>query len=267
MNELQRQGYLQAMGVDVIVPRFILPAAKASLRCVLPDVVIAIAPSPEVPLSPAHLLEPSVKPIAAPVPAQKSPALEKNTFADIITDQSVTEGVRSPVRITSEKAPQFQLLFACCAGLGSGASSDASAQDLVFVVRSHSGLLSRDQQRLLHEIAFSMADVRGASGLQWQYESFRWPLQKDKKLEQGEDAARQTLQGYMHRFDGRKIVVMGKLAAHYLLPTSTAAEALGKDGGLYFPDDLDELLSRPALKRQLWQQLQLLAQGLRKKHH
>lgn len=262
MNELQRQGFLQAMGVDILVPRFILPAAKASLRCVLPET--AIAPLPEASVSPAHLLEPSAEPISAP--AQKSPALEKNTFADIISDQPVPGGVRSPVRVTSEKAPQFQLLFACCAGISSGPGSDLGTQNLVFVVRSHSGLLSRDQQRLLHEIAFSMSDALGASELQWQYESFRWPLQKGKQLEQGEDAARQTLQGYMHRFDGRTVVVMGKLAAHYLL-SAPAADASGTDGRLYFPHDLDELLSHPALKRPLWQQLQLLAKHLRKKHH
>lgn len=284
MNELQRQSYLQTMGVDIIVPRFILPAAKMTERCELPQVEEVLPAASAANLAQTNGLSLSSEPalgsvqaivpelasglvkelkpeLAAQMPGQsqhKSPA-EKNAFTPTITDDSIIEDVRTPTRVTSEKAPQFQLLFAYY------------GSELVFALPSPSGQLSVDQQRLLYDIAFSMTITPSVQGGQWRYELFRWPLQKGKQLEQGEDAARQTLQGFVQRFAGSTLIIMGQLAGHFLCPDSTAGSddsvALKKPNQLYFPHDLNELMTRPALKKPLWQQLQLLQLQMRKSHH
>lgn len=50
MNELQRTEYLEQMGIEVFVPRFVLPAAKASVLALLP-VAEKIATAEEAPVN------------------------------------------------------------------------------------------------------------------------------------------------------------------------------------------------------------------------
>lgn len=258
VNELQRQSYLQTMGVDIFVPRFILPAAKMTERCELPQV--ESAPVPEHIQGQQRQQEQTQQTQGqAPNRPQDKPPVENHTFVPVFADDSVQENVTIPARVTSEKAPQFQLLFACY------------ASELVFVLPSPSGQLSVDQQRLLYDIAFSVTGSATAQGGQWRYELFRWPLQKGKQLEQGEDAARQTLQGFVHRFAGSTMIMMGQLSGRFLCSDKTLeindAGGREKSAQLYFPHDLNEIMARPALKKQLWQQLQMLQLQISKSHH
>ncbi len=88
MNERQRMHYLDALGIDAFVPRFVLPVAKTSVPCALPAVaeperesVFIDEPSPAV-VSPVaggqerRLLDDIVQATQIPAPSKEDDAQE-----------------------------------------------------------------------------------------------------------------------------------------------------------------------------------------------
>lgn len=113
MNERQRMHYLDAMGIDAFVPRFVLPAAKASEQCVLPAVsgeeesriiVEQSFQSPvEGPVVPVHKGKGGERRLLDDiVQATRAPAPDKAERLDEPTAQSlpVSEQQQAPVRFS-----------------------------------------------------------------------------------------------------------------------------------------------------------------------
>ena len=272
MNELQRQSYLEVMGVDILVPRFVLPGAKPTVACDLPELIM---PAPHLPEAPAFNDENSVsradqqsakadrETVQTPDKTGRSAsAVGESIFQSAEYDQSAGVDTRIPDRLTSDKVPRFQLLVSY------------SGKGVVLVVANPAEKLPSAQQKLLNSIVFAID-----GGSSWKHESFRWPLHRDKRLEQGAAAARQTLQGFINaRFFNPAaggLVVFGRAAAHFIAPegipedspeanplenTRTAGQVPITEivKPVIITYSLEQYLSRPLLKRQLWQQLESL---------
>jgi hypothetical protein len=272
MNELQRQSYLEVMGVDILVPRFVLPGAKPTVACELPELILptphlsqALAYNEESNVPPPDQLSAKASRATVQVPdkaGQIAGAVGKSIFQVGENDQSAGVDTRIPDRLTSDKVPRFQLLVSY------------SGKGVVLVVANPVEKLPSAQQKLLNSIVFAID-----GGSSWKHESFRWPLHRDKRLEQGAAAARQTLQGFINaRFFNPAaggLVVFGRAAAHFIVPegipedspeasplenTLTAGQVpiteIAKPVIITY--SLEQYLSRPLLKRQLWQQLESL---------
>lgn len=81
MNELQRQRYLTAMGIDSFVPRLILPWAPPSVPCQLPQAPVAAA---QVPAAPASVA-------AADVAAARKPTAGPEAVGQVLRDMGISK--------------------------------------------------------------------------------------------------------------------------------------------------------------------------------
>jgi hypothetical protein len=93
MNELQRQRYLSALGIDTFVPRLVLPWAQPSQPCELPQ-----APPPA-DTGPAVMEAVRQEPAPAPVATVATPASGARAVNQVLRDMGAS--IAAPVR----KAP------------------------------------------------------------------------------------------------------------------------------------------------------------------
>lgn len=107
--------------------------------------------------------------------------------------------------------------------------------------------------------------------LRIQEESFRWPFAEAMLMDAGAEAARQSLRAYVDEQAGdkpfRALLVLGEQLAPFVLPSGGIEEAepgrLLRLDGIPWPvllsRSLDEMLSLPPLKRQVWRDLAALS--------
>ncbi len=244
MNELQRQAYMEAMGVDCYVPRLHLPAAMPSVLCEIPELA-------EVPVANT---EPSVAPIAKGKngsAAAMQALLGEDEPNKAQAQQSVEAVTEQLVQTTSATSiPHFAL-------------SIVRGSNILIVDDGLPGHINpAEYLQLLHNIVFAL----GAGKQQLAIDSFVWPMVKNSQIDQSETAARQTLDAFLSKqveqYKAHYIIVMGETAATYITSEALATATLHTHPQWQLPlictNSASPMLDDPSLKRAVWNDLQPL---------
>lgn len=249
ISEQQRRVYLQAMGIEVLLPRLQLPGAKLS-ELGEPDPVAEVPAS--VPAAPAR---PSQDAAAAT-------ATVKDLLGELETRSKPAavpvSGVSAPRRAAETQAtPRFSL------------SVIRAGRFVLIDEGMHRGVDPALYQSLLKNVLFAV----GGGPLEPVVDAFIWPLSKLRggRVDHSESAAREVLQAYIGKqaqlSSAQYLVVMGGTAARY------AHCPAGADNTLVYDDKLALnilqtssallALADPGAKALLWRQLQPLVNALR----
>jgi hypothetical protein len=241
LNELQRQAYLGAMGVEVYYPRLQLMGAKPSLQCEMP-VLAEAAP-------------PGVKPAQDGTGRVERLASVSELLDIAVKNDSGVEPKATSAKTQPEETPSFNLSVSVIQG------------SLLVVDDCDPGQLhSRDYQVLLQNIVNALGLGQQAINSQ----SFQWPEAMKGHNDQSPAAAGQALQAYLARQlelgETRYLLIMGGAARRFAVNTELADGVLAPHGDQAVQQLLTlsacRMLSEPELKRDLWQQLQPLYQAI-----
>jgi hypothetical protein len=290
MNELQRQAYMQAMGVDCYMLRLTLPGAKASVLCEMPALVentvsaIASTIAPTVAPAIASTIAPATVPTAADI-AQESPGsshpsqsvakrssgsaaamqalfgdtpsnIDKRSRLSPKTERSESDR-KNNVQSKIQEIPNFALTLV------------RGASILIIDDGLPAHIASADYTLLIRNILFALGETAGQLSL----DPFIWPMVKNSSIDQSEPAARQTLEAFLAKqvsqLNKAFIIAMGDNATHYLCGEKIA------QGGLVTHSQIPariictqsavNSLDAPSLKRQIWHELQPLFSELKNK--
>ncbi len=289
MNEIQRQQYLEAMGIETYMPRWILPSAAAAQPCapVLPQAELAqqVSASPAaISISapadaetwqtenqvPAATATETVEAENVKAPAKSAPidvlaSIESSAEPDKKTSSASAKSILADLDVAKRPDPHFAL-------------SLWRVSDDVMVVDSRHSELALPTEPLLRNI---LAALGFAQRPLPKAEVLRWPMFENSYEPQGQEVARETLQamleGMLETLPGKYLLLMGGEACHYLLGSEQLGEgfdpqvSLDKHLGQSFAlealsmtaivvPSLSELLQQPLLKRGAWRALQPLRQ-------
>ena len=288
MNEIQRQQYLEAMGIDTYMPRWILPSAAVPLSCapVLPRSEQGLQASE--PAAQPRVQSPDVPQVAAPAPAANVVATEVVDSATQAPAKSAPIDVLASIESPSEPAKKSAPVSAKSILENLDAETKRPdprfalslwrVNDDVMVVDSRHAELALPTEPLLRNI---LAALGFASQPLPKAEVLRWPMFENSYEPQGQEIARETLQampeGMLEARPGKYLLLMGSEACHYLLGSEQLGEgfdpqvSLDKHLGQSFALDalsataivvpsLSDLLQQPLLKRGAWRAIQPLRQ-------
>ena len=264
MNELQRQAYMEAMGVDCYIPRLQLPGALPSQLCDLP-----------LPGSAAELIEQQAvtAPAGTGIAGQANAApqavgygraaamqalLDEKPAAPASKVADVTQELVSAAKVTRQQVPQFSL-------------SITRGNNVLLIDEGLPGDINpAEYLQLLQNIVFAV----GAGKQQLFIDAFVWPMVRNShsQIDQSETAARQTLEAFIAKqidqLSTRYILVMGDTAAQYLtqqtLPIGEFVQHPQLTAQLLRTRSAYPLLSDASRKREVWQDLQPLYRVLKK---
>lgn len=231
MLEPHRSRYLRALGVDVYVPRQLLPGAAIAEPVAWELEVEAVVLSP---LKDSLVDAPASGVVVTPSARLSLPDLE-------IAAKSVAKSLpQTPVIETSKiDLPRFSLMVARC--------------DIGIVVIDEGPRAEQRREeyiRLLGSLMFALY----RRPVMIEADQFVWPMVKNPVVDQGEQAARDTLGAYLQRqcslVNGRTIVALGGGAAQWLNSDPDFHVVPGVS--------LWRCLADGSVKRTLWQQLQSL---------
>lgn len=256
MNEIQRQQYLEALGVDSYMPRWILPVAPAPVSCA--PVLPVTGPSGNQQAAPA------VSPVAQSgqiEAAAGSVAAVRETMAGnnetVSNDHAVEEVRATPSALAADTLSGIadvvksssvtpRPLSEISAGQSSRAQSSPAqptttdidprfslslwrASDDLIVVDSRHAELALPTEPLLANILLALGLPRQSLS---KAEVLRWPMVDHRLAPKGEAAARETvlamLEGKLEAQPARYVLLMGAEACHFVLPS----ELLPESGGL-----------------------------------
>ncbi|BFM15227.1 hypothetical protein R50073_14100 [Maricurvus nonylphenolicus] len=283
MNELQRQQYLDALGVDTYMPRWVLPHAPEPVACdvsFIPSelegsegggegISAAVASQPAVNDSAATPVARPASTGAAPQgqassssvlavlsgetpTADKVPAVE--TVAEVKDTSVPTATEQAKPQAASEPVPAFAL------------SIWRISEDLL-IIDSRQAQLALPTEPLLINILAALGYPRQPLP---KTEVIRWPMVDNPFVGQSEADAREMLEAYL---DGKllthptkHLLLMGDEAARYILPAEQSlADVQGK--AIELPQhkaeaivvpSLSDMLQDPLQKRLTWQAIQPL---------
>jgi hypothetical protein len=248
MNELQRQAYLSALGIENYAPRWLLPSAPASLACVMPVFDIPVA---AVETSPAAF-----------VAAVMNPHSESNTSAPnlLTTIADLAEQKKAPLAVNAAEILQ-QL---------EGKKAPVVQPFSLTVYRPQPGFLIIDSRNtklaLPTEVLLNNLLRTNLKALQFILgeEVLRWPMIENRFVSRTEDDARNELQTWLAVENELRSIhtlwLMGESAARYWLVSGSDWSASCwttqpiKDlslQALILPS-LNQLLQNPAQKSRLW---------------
>lgn len=246
INELQRLAYLEAMGVDAYVPRLQLPGALASQLCAIP--IVEEQASVEYAAEPVQ----PVQPVKAPVAVKGHAAAAHALF-----DDQLDKKIRKPAAVTKvasvrtqqtvQDSPQFSL-------------SIVRASHILIIDGGLEGHINpQDYLQLLHNMLFAL----GAGKQQLSIDAFVWPMNKNNQIDQGEIAARQTLEAFLakqaEQMSKRYFLVMGDVASRYVsrdpLPVGEFVKYGQLDVQLIRTQSASQMLTQPHIKHEVWRDL------------
>ncbi len=245
MNERQRMQYLEVMGIDTFVPRFLLSGAKVSGVCELPVITESITPEPNKALASLGF----TKGVVSNVDASLQPAIETGN-AGARSESSGLERV-SIAGIISSKAEQVQEKREEGQSKADNNKTDKPALDLKSLISVqvpkeqvrfslalwHVGNLqaidSRKQGDALPTDALLTNILRSFDCLEShlpKVEILHWPMVETAQ-ENGWGAAKEMVHGFL---DGR---LMAKPVSHILLFGQDAYQSvLGEASGVEADD-------------------------------
>jgi hypothetical protein len=276
MNELQRQAYIEAMGIDSYFPRFTLPGAPVSTLCELPQELlqgesVAADVIVDTPLDSLQGNTADQAGTATARPAGGAVAAMQALFGDSdnkrkkpINTKATAQKSTEQVAATASVIPRFSLSVIRGANVllvDEGLSGDADQVEYL---------------NLLHNMLFAL----GAQVPQLSIERFSWPMVKSAsaQFDQTDLAAKQTLQSFiakqLSQLDNTYLLVMGDSAKHYLAAELIAESEEVAHGcfmtcatlgaQLICTHSASAMLVNPELKRDVWKDLQPLYRVLKK---
>ena len=299
MNEIQRQQYLDAIGIDTYMPRWILPRAASPFSCqpVLPQaeanhqaIAQAAAVNPAISeregraeiAAPAGgaivvtepLNEQSAVAAASPQPEIPAKTAPLDVLASIEGAPEAAKKSSAPVSaksildaLSDEKRPDPRFAL----------SLWRVNEDLMVVDSRHSELALPTEpllRNILSALGFAPQPLPNA-------EVLRWPMFENNYEPQGQAIARETLQamleGMLESQPCKYLLLMGAEACHYILseahlgegfdPQASLKSHLGQSfvmeemsvSAIVVPS-LNDMLQQPLLKRDTWRAIQPLRQ-------
>ena len=270
MNELQRQAYLEAMGVDCYSPRLQLPGALPSPLCAMPAGAAQSAGAVA-----ANAL------VATPWQAGQGRAaamqalLGDKLLGDKLLDDKLLDGkppANQPANTGKELVNAGTVDTAAELIAAGSASRQSVPRFSLSITRANRLLLIDDglpghinpaeYLQLLENIVFAV----GAGKQQLSIDAFVWPMSRSSQFDQSETAARQMLEAFIakqiNHLNTRYILVMGDTAAQYLsqqpLPLGELVPHPHLAVQLLRTRSACPLLSDAALKPEVWRDLQPL---------
>jgi hypothetical protein len=269
MNELQRQAYLQVMGIDVVYPRRPVTAARPSPVYDLPAV-------PKTPPVSQRLAKPATQPDTRSADSTRARVVSElaNTATTAGPDRQQANTRASASAM--EPAPSEQSRQSADASQGSETELRFrlhylpvnASLSVLWEVPLHAAVDNEREARvLLSNILLALAAP--LPGSPPKPETFDWPMiDQATELQAGTRQAGQAVEGFMamrRRRDGfsNLLVFAGQVAT--LLPGQgePSDQRLNKlDSHLVCVSSLQAMLSVPAIKKDVWQQLQPLRQRL-----
>ncbi|RYZ89355.1 MAG: hypothetical protein EOO68_25540 [Moraxellaceae bacterium] len=255
MNELQRQMYLSALGMDTYMPRWQLPFAPLSITCELSVVEID-----------THvIMKPEIQPTSFTASVERQSSVKvigsaaspiNNLIGDIF--ETKKSNLVNPVTSAADILAQLDVTPKT---IDPFSLSIWRPIDGVMIVDSRNTKLALPTELLLNNILRSLFSNQP---LKSQEEVLRWPMIENSFTKRTAEDARTELQTWLSvQHEIRPIHylwLMGANAAtHFLPPTLSFEEALhkiipfndSKINGLILPS-LNELLQKPIAKQKLF---------------
>ncbi len=246
MNELRRMAYLNALGVDCYVSRTQLPGAAVTRRLAI------VGTSGRAPAAQAQVGSAVKGAVKAASPMPREGIIRPDFGVD--TRKSTTAVVPPPdVLPSSEPVPRFSLSI-----IAAGNWLWLEERDGMPLTTAQVQLVQAMAQALLLSGASGSAIPRAAETVQAAkpvIAQFDWPIHNNRQLDQGEDAARTGVAAFVSRkleeHGCRGLVLLGQtcvqrvpLAEIATVTVSTVSSA--------------DMLANPAIKAQVWRDLQPL---------
>jgi len=246
MNEIQRQQYLDAMGIDTYMPRWILPAAASPFSCqpVLPESEsqtaaqlqsisspLAAAESAQVePHNTSEAVTPTASASIAPAPATAAATPNTPDQSSAPQPPSAAQDVLSSVAAAGTESKPSALTKPVSAESILQSLSDEKRPDPRFalslwrvsddlmVIDSRHSELALPTEPLLLNILSALGFPRQSLP---KVEVLRWPMFENSYEPQGQAVARETLQAMLEAMLEKQpckhLLLMGAEACHYLL--------------------------------------------------
>lgn len=240
MNELRRMAYLDALGIDSYVSRTQLPGAAQTHR-------LAIVPLP----ASAALDSAGGSEQGSPLRHLRdiSPPSRRAKTSEEETSSSSTHRDRE-ASAGNEQVPRFSL-------------TAIAAGNWLWLEELAGMPLTTEQVRLIQSMAQALVQCCGekdsalGAATRPEVAQFDWPIHNNRQLDQGEEAARAGVAGFVGRrleqYGCAGLVLLGQTSAEWvpvqqlgIFTICTASSA--------------EMLVNPALKSQVWQDLLPLAE-------
>jgi len=263
VNEIQRQAYLSAMGIDSYMPRWILPGAPVPAACEF------VGPAVQ-----TQLVAQSPAAQVADVAADK-PAVAAKTQSVVAATDMLNELDKAPARPAPEVPAQVE------ATAGSPAADTAVAPFALSVWRVSEALMVIDSRQV--QLALPTDRLLGNMLLALGYklsslpkaEVVRWPFYENKMAGQAagtETEVREMLHAFLDAHlvldPVQHLLLMGQDAARYILPVDIDLENLPLEGielkelatTAVVTPSLAEMLQTPELKADAWRVIQPLRQ-------
>lgn len=253
MNELQRQAYLLALGIENYMPRMLLPLAPPPIQCAIP----VVEKREELSSVESVKIE-SVK-INAPTRDEVLANGVASAAGDILAE--VKPAQKAAVSINAASILE-QLTTAKAPAITPFALSLWRPQPGFLIIDSRNTGLALPTELLLSNLlrVYLHPDVPDL-----REDVMRWPMVENRFVSRTEEDARTELQTWLAVENElrpiQRLWLMGNNAARYLLPSETVLDdvywqeqPLAVSGSLaatIFPS-LIELLQNPLLKARFW---------------
>ena len=271
MNEIQRQAYLSALGIENYMPRWQLPQAPLAQACVMPVVAspaaVALERDSSFAQSPAQLgvdhpvaHQPQSSapqwpgaPLASSSQSQ-APTQVSNLLAEMVTPKKAPLSASAATILQQLEVPKVPVVAPFALSLWRPAPG-------FLIVDSRDTSLALPTELLLGNL---LRVVLGSGFQPAEEEVMRWPMVENRFVSRTADDARVELQTWLaveHELRPiQRLWLMGDNAARYLLPVDTDLPAhwfqqqplaAGNLRALLLPS-LNQLLQQPQLKARLW---------------
>mgnify|MGYP003638571915 FL=1 len=251
MNELRRMAYLDALGIDSYVSRKQLPGAAVTRR-----LAIVKRPATASPAAKNVDVPDATTSGVGPVPPAYREGFTRPDFGlDTRAPRIDAEPAHSEPSRADEPVPRFTLT-AIVAG------------DWLWLDELQGMPLTTDQVRLVQAMAQALRlsrasgseSVGAAAGTpvtRPEVTQFEWPMHTNRQLDLGEEAARASVAAFVSRrleqCGCRGLILLGQSCAARVPMAQVTVPAVTTASSA-------EILASPALKRQVWRDLQALLQ-------
>jgi hypothetical protein len=270
MHEFHRQAYLDAIGIQALVPCFILPGAKTSVLsdaiALDEDRVGALTASNSGPQDASGA-------VSKPALTQSTAARAKKSVAAVLeqivprpehSQSSSHDDIASQIEAPSKFSEQENTLPFVLAIL-------YSESGIVIVDEVPTGqVFSKYQEVFIRDVLFSLGIQSG----ELQRDMFHWPLRMKgtvgTTLDTSRRAAQETLSGYIRRHIGSEgqinLLCLGDLTTDLVIGAIEGGQqALAKAVQVCYRSSVNSAsaMMQPANKAKLWRDLQLSRNGVK----
>lgn len=253
MNELQRQHYLSALGVENYAPRWLLPGAPEPRLCTQLPVAAPVG-EPELVAAPQTA--------ATPARAEGAP----RALSDVIRQMTDSGDATKSGATASAAAPTPQINPIAQPVVAPFTLSIWRSSLPVLVLDSREPRAAMPTERLVRNLLRSLGDLDAASVTE---EVMACPLVPKPTPADVRTELSTWLEAELGRRPVKTVLLMGHNAAHYLVPEDAEQEKLlwqwvplpGFEFQALITPSLVDLLREPSHKRTLWRALQSPPEG------